>query len=310
MGRIKKLDRYFLEEKCPFSQKRKVKTKNLKIVAGSVLGLAIGFVLFFGEGAEYASSPAEVALKADEVPSQSLTQKSSDGSISIGGGWNSAGSLGSGLTIGGRSGFQGSARQYGASQIVRGNEHAGFGLPMGSTLSARLMNTLISSDSAQPVIAQVAEDGVWRNSVLIPVGTKAIGTASFDDSARRLQIRFHTFVYPEGDQHSVSALALLQNGSSGIPGDYHSGATQKELGRFLGNFVGGLADGMKERQVAGQAGMAFEPGSLRNGILNGITVSGLDQAKAFSEGMQNTQPYLEVNGGTPFLLYFEKEYSP
>ena len=99
-------------------------------------------------------------------------------------------------------------------------------------------------------------------------------------------------------------------GSSGLPGDYHSGTAQKNIGRFLGNFVGGLADGMKDRQAGGQSGIAVEPGSLKNGILNGVTVSSLDQAKAYSEGMQNVRPYLEVPGGSIFVLYLEKEYAP
>jgi hypothetical protein len=305
------VDKYFLEERCPYSQKRKLKSKNLKIVFGTLLGAALLFVLIFGSQAEQAVEKSEtVSVKSADVPTPGgLSGGSTDGGISVGGSFG-AGSIGIGLG-GGMSAAATSPRQYGASQIVRGGEGGnGFGLPMGSTITARLINTLLSSDSAQPVIAEVVEDAVWRNSVLIPTGARAVGTASFDDAAKRLQLRFTTFIYPDGSQHPVQAMALLENGSSGIPGDYHSGATQKEVGRFLGNFVGGLTDGMKERQVGGQGGMAFEPGSLKNGILNGITVSGLDQAKSFSEGMQNVRPYLEVAGGTAFLLYFEKEYSP
>jgi hypothetical protein len=181
---------------------------------------------------------------------------------------------------------------------------------MGSTLRVRLLNTLLSSDANQPVMAEVLEDAVWKNSVLIPAGARAIGTASFDDAAKRLQLRFNTFVYPEGDQHAVSAVALMSDGSSGLPGDYHSGEGQKQIGRFLGDFVVGLAEGLKDRQAGGQSGIAFEPGSLKNGILNGVTVSSLDQAKSYSAGIQNVRPYLEVPGGSVFVLYFEKEYTP
>jgi len=315
-GRAKQIDKYFLEERSPYSQRRKVKTKRLKIIASTLIGGFILFVLFFGEGAERSTDKTEsVALKASDVPQPGYrAPKATEGGINVGGGWGSGAGASGGLSLGGGNyGRAASPRQYGSSQIVRGGAEGasnGFGLPMGSTIAARLLNTLLSSDSAQPVIAEVVEDGVWRNSVLVPTGARAMGTASYDDASKRLQIRFHTFVYPDGDQHPVQALALLQNGSSGIPGDYHSGATQKEVGRFLGNFVGGLADGMKERQVAGQSGMAFEPGSIKNGILNGLAMSSVDQAKSFSEGMQNVKPYLEVQGGAPFLLYLEKEYSP
>jgi len=309
------MDRYFLEERCPYSQKRAFKSKNLKVFFAALLGVTVLFVLLLGSGAEKAAEKAEaISVTSGDVPTQAASlARSNDGGISVGGsGWNvgetGMSAIGRGSSLGGSSA---SPRQFGASQIVRGGEGGnGFGLPMGSTVTARLLNTLLSSDSAQPVIAEIVEDAVWRNSVLIPAGTRAVGTASFDDAAKRLQLRFHTFIYPDGDQHPVQAMALLNNGSSGIPGDYHSGAAKKEAGRFMGNFVGGMAEGMKEREVAGQGGMAFEPGSLKNGILNGITVSSLDQAKSFSEGMQNVRPYLEVSGGTAFLLYLEKEYSP
>lgn len=314
--RAKAIDQYFLTEKCPFSQKRQLKTRNIKIAAGLVLTAAIAFILFAGGSAEREWKQSEAATaKAEDITNHghsSAQSQGSEGSVGMGGGWGStqsaphsygAHAAGSGV----------SNRQYTSSQIVRGSGDgagSGFGLPMGSTVSVRLLNTLLSSDSGQPVMAEVLQDAAWRNSVLIPAGARVMGTATFDDASKRLQIRFHTFVYPSGDQHPVSALALLSDGSSGLPGDFHSGTAKKEIGRFLGDFIGGLADGMKDRQAGGQSGIAFEPGSLKNGILNGVTVSSLDQAKSFSEGMQHVHPYLEVPGGSVFVLYFEKEYAP
>lgn len=316
LRRASQIDQYFLNEKCPFSQKRTLKTKNLKIIAAVVLVAAVGFILFAGGNAEREWNKAESAASTGEPSKRTASQvQEPDGSIAMGGqsqtGWGKG--TGSIAAAYARSGGNANQRQYGSSQIVRsadGGAGLGLGLPMGSTVPVRLLNTLLSTDAKQPVMAEVLEDASWRNSVLIPMGAKAIGTASFDDTAKRLQIRFNTFVYPEGDQHPVSALALLSDGSSGLPGDYHSGTTQKQIGRFLGDFIGGLADGMKERQAGGQSGIAFEPGSLRNGVLNGITVSSLDQAKSFSEDMQNVKPFLEVPGGSTFFLYLEKEYSP
>jgi len=51
-------------------------------------------------------------------------------------------------------------------------------MPLGSTFRVQLENTILSSDSNQPVIAQVMEDTFWRNSVLIPEGARAIGSAT------------------------------------------------------------------------------------------------------------------------------------
>lgn len=302
-----KLDQYFLAEECPYTKKRKLKTKNLKTISiVVVVGLVLG-VLLFGESSDPQGSANGVVTS--EVAS-SAPAKSTEGSIQMGAGSVQVGQFGGGSL---RSGGPRVQRQYSASQLVQssGNSMNGFSLPMGSTFPAVIVNTLLSSDAAQPVIAQINESVFWKNSVFIPEGTRAIGNATFDDTARRLQIRFHTFVYPGGDQHAISALALLPNGSSGIPGDYHSGEFVRQTGRFAGTFIGGLADGMKDKQASGgMMGGSFEPGSLKNGILNGISLSAIDQSKRLAEEAQETKGYLEVPGGTEFLLYLEKEYHP
>jgi hypothetical protein len=91
-------------------------------------------------------------------------------------------------------------------------------------------------------------------------------------------------------------------------GNYHSGNVTQQVGRFGGNFVGGIAAGMKERQ-AGRFSGPLEPGSLKNGILNGISEAASDQAQIYSQQMQNTRAYLEVPGGAPFLLFLEREFT-
>lgn len=294
------IDQYFLNEECPYSHKKKLNTKNIKLAAAGLVLCLIGSVLFFGGKAEKAK--VEEPLKSESVRQQ--TEQTSQGSIALG-------SYATQPAIQKAAGV--SNRQYGASQIVRRSNGSSGGefLPMGSTVKVRLQNTVLSSDNASPVIAEVTEDVYWKNTSIIPQGTKAIGQASLDDTTKRLQVRFHTLVYPEGDQHSVSALAMLGDGSSGIPGDYHSGTFQKRAGQFVGDFVGGLAEGMKEKQVgSGRNGTVYEPGSLKNGLLNGLSLSAFDQAKAYSDDMKGVRAYLEVPGGTECLIYFEKEYSP
>ncbi len=307
-----KLDQYFLAEECPYTHKRKLKFKNIKVLSAVIVGGLVIGILFFGGSAEKQLANVPVVGGADSNQS-SGENKSTDGSIQVGSASTGvqAGQF-SGGSMGSRSGAGRVQRQYTASQLVRnsGNALGGFALPMGTTFPALLVNTLLSSDSAQPVIAQINDAVFWKNNVFIPEGTRAIGNASFDDTARRLQIRFHTLVYPGGDQHAISALALLADGSSGIPGDYHSGEFLKQTGRFAGNFVGGLADGLKDKQPAGAYGGTFEPGSLKNGILNGITLSALDQSKRIADEAQETKAYLEVSGGTVFVVYLEKEYQP
>ncbi len=306
------IDQYFFTETCPYTQKRKLKTKNVKTASIVIIvGLILG-VLFFGENAENTSINVSRSdqhhLYIATTPAQST-----EGSIQMG---SSLVDLKAGSFEGANTGFRvGSTRlqrQYTSSQLVKNGTHSigGLTLPMGTTFPAQIINTLLSSDPAQPVIAQINDSVFWRNSEFIPAGTQALGNASFNETSQRMQVRFHTLVYPSGDQHAISGLALLADGSSGIPGEYHSGELLKQTGRFAGNFVGGLADGIKDKQQAGWPGGSINVGSLKNGVLNGLTLSAMDQAKRLSEEAQQTKAYLEVSSGVVFYIYLEKEYQP
>ena len=105
-------------------------------------------------------------------------------------------------------------------------------------------------------------------------------------------------------------MGLMADGSAGLSGDYHSGEGKRQVGRFLGNFIGGLADGMKERSASGQSGISYEPGSIKNGVLNGITLSGADQAKSYSEDLSQSKPSMNLSSGHSFVIFLEKEYLP
>ncbi len=290
------IDKYFLEEMCPFTQRRKVKWKSVKLVGFGTLALGIFALLAFSPSAQKNEVAEAHQSSGSNTKSESTTQQSRGGDDPFSSGRGSY------------SGSKGS-RQYSASQVVkRGEGNGGDKLPMGSTIPAKLTNTVLSSDSNSPVIAEIADEIYWKNGIMIPSGTKAIGQGALDDTTERLQVRFHTLVFPEGDQHSLSALALLGDGSSGLAGDFHSRTFPKQAGRFFGTFVGGLAQGLKDKDSRGQAGIVFEPGSLKNGLLNGVATSSLDQANYLAQDTERLKPYLEVPGGTTFLLYLEHNY--
>ena len=288
------VDSYFLKEACPYSGKRELNRKHLLTVAGSLLCLGIGAILFFGNAVEKKSASAETdrTRKDDSSRDGSIDGNQSDGAIASA----------NRVQI---------PRNYGASQLVRrGDGRTSMdGIPMGSLVPLKLLNKVLSSDNDAPVLAIVTEDVLSKNTVLIPEGTKAIGQASLDDTTRRLKMRFNTLVFPEGDQHSISGLGVLQDGSSGLEGDYHSGDFSKQAGRFIGDFVGGLADGMKDVTTQGQVGIPFQPGGIKNGLLNGISNASSDQAKTYGDQMKNVRPYLEVPAGVFFYLFLDKEFS-
>jgi len=303
MFRKVRLDEYFLKESCPYSKKKILNRTRVYAVGICVAVTVLALILFFGGKAE------RRAAQTNEEMARAVKNMGGNASRPSPGqpeaqGLDSFPSRNSALR-------GGSSRSYSASQIVK--KGAGSvsvdGLPMGSTFAVKLVNTVLSSDNEAPVIAEVTDDVMPKDSLVIPRGTRAIGQASFDETAQRLKVRFHTLVYPEGDQHSLSALGLLPDGSSGLLGDYHSGAFKKQAGRFIGDFVSGLASGMIQQNEA-PLGMPYNPGSLKNGLLNGVANSASDQARQYSDDMATTHGYLEVPSGSVFLIYLEKEYSP
>lgn len=313
------MDRYFLEERNPYSKRRPIKTKNLAAALGVLLVLFILGVIFFASDEEKrraSTIPNFAAVPAESIAVSPINQSLSVGQDSQGGRAESdrkrsadassyryrPGSVGAGRSLVNRS----------ADQVIRrgAGSDPGASVPLGTTIPMRLLNAVLSTDTSSPVLAEVTEDVMGHGAISIPSGTRAIGSAQYDESSQRIQIRFHAFVYPDGDQHAVQALALMPDGSSGLQGEYHSGEGTRNAGRLLGHFVSGMADGMKERRAAGQFGATYEPGSLRNGVLNGLTLSAQDEAKSLTERLTASKASMTLAPDQPFLLFFEREYTP
>jgi type IV secretory pathway VirB10-like protein len=96
-------------------------------------------------------------------------------------------------------------------------------LPTGFTFAARLENAIFSFNVESPVIATVDREVEYLKKIVIPVGTKVIGTVSIQQDHDRVLINFHTLVFPEtGDEIKFSGLALSLDGSAGIKGKVES----------------------------------------------------------------------------------------
>ncbi len=306
---MKNLEQYFFCKQSPFSAKKTLNTKAIKIVASIILFCGIVVLLLTGPEPSSTDQSLEVSSKmqqlAVETPaSQIKITPMSDPYLP------------SGYSAANRDGTRTGPkveRQYTSAQFVApASQHFlnHGGLPMASTISVRLVNSVISTDSVSPVIALTTSDALDNeSSTVIPAGTQVVGQASFDDLTRRLQIRFHSVVFEDGKQRGISGIALLDDGSAGLTGEYHSSSVFQQAGRFLSTFIGGMADGMKDKE-ASASGQVIEKGSVKNGLLNGAADAASDQARQTSQEMERIRPFLEVKKGTEFLLYLEKEFVP
>ncbi len=304
--RNNKIAVYFTEESCPYTQKRTLNKKRVITLASALVVGFILYVLFCAKDPEslipfFDTKQAVTHSKVVEEPSKNSSAYVTgfyDGSPSN---YNSGG-------IGVPS------RQRSANQVILrngGSGDVGSRLPMGFGIPIKLVNAVHSSDSASPVIGEVRDDvfSVDGETLVIPASTRVLGSAAFNAQDRRLQMRFHTFVYPDGNQVSLQGLAMMIDGTAGLIGDYHSNATKRQVGKFLGTFVGGFAEGMKEKTASGTSGTPYEVGSLKNGVLNGVARSAEDQTKTISEDLSESKPYMTLTAGQNFVLYLEKEFS-
>ncbi len=207
-----------------------------------------------------------------------------------------------------------SGRSRNANQVIRrgmnGNDPGAL-VPMGSVIRARLMNSVLSTNTVSPVVALTLQEAQSQDGLSIPQGTKVLGSATYDDQSKRIQIQFQNLIYEDGSQHALQAMAVMPDGSAGLSGEYHSGEGKRQLGQFFGNFIGGLADGMKDRSSSGGFyGGSIEPGSIKNGLLNGVSISASDEAKTIANEMGSEKPSMSIQAGFQFQLFLQKEYVP
>ena len=303
MSAKKRLGAYFLHVYAPFTQKKTVIVKAVLWVSFvGVLG-CVAYILFAGGAAEKSESAAKSGKSSAAGNDSQAGSKKNDGAPKPQGADY--------ISLHPQAGY-GGTRNYAASQIVKAESGFGrVGLPMASLIAAQLIGKVVTSDSATPTIAVIPQDVSWEDDVLIPEGSKALGQTTFDESTQRVQVRFHGVVFPDGTSHSISGLALSADGSAGLSGEYHSGTIGQQVGKFLSMFIGGLSDGMKDRQPSqGPGAPPYEPGSLRNGALNGLAVTSSEFAKSKSQELERSKPFMELPSGMGFVIYLDKEFVP
>jgi len=91
-------------------------------------------------------------------------------------------------------------------------------VPTGFSFPARLDNAVWSYNTETPAVAVVERPISFLNRVVIPAGTRVIGTVAIQKSHDRVLVGFHTVVFPEGDEVKLSAMALSLDGSAGLRG--------------------------------------------------------------------------------------------
>ncbi len=112
-------------------------------------------------------------------------------------------------------------------------------LPTGFTFPVRLENAVYSYNAETPAIAVVERDVVYLRRVIVPAGTRAIGTVAVQKSHDRVLVNFHTLVFETGDEVKFSGMALALDGSAGLKGKVETHKDAAVANTVLRSFVNG-----------------------------------------------------------------------
>jgi type IV secretory pathway VirB10-like protein len=112
---------------------------------------------------------------------------------------------------------------------------ANYFLPTGFTFPVRLENAVYSYNVETPALAVVERDVVYLRRVVIPAGTRAIGTVAVLKSHDRVLVNFHTLVFETGDEVKFTGMALALDGSAGLKGkvETHKAVANTVLRSFV-----------------------------------------------------------------------------
>lgn len=197
-------------------------------------------------------------------------------------------------------------RDYSSPQVL---SNSGNVIPPGTLLKTKLVNKVISGKRSNPVIAVITEDYIHLGTTAIPRGTKLLGQSQHDEESRRIQVSFHTAVFPDQSSFSFSGLALDLNdqGSAGLNGNYKSKQATRLSGTLLSEFISGFAEGMQEKET-NMFGTTSQKGSVRNAILKGTSTTAIEQSRRYSEKLRETKGVITIPSGYEFIVYLEREF--
>lgn len=171
-------------------------------------------------------------------------------------------------------------------------------IPPGSMLKA----VLITGASDGPVKAEVSEALIIQGETLIPAGTTLIGAGGSTED--RLMIRFNQVVFKDGSFESIQGYAAdIDDKTIGLKGSKVSKYALKYATAIGLNFVGGMAEGLKEKEVVNQ--QVVNSPSAKNALLSGTNKATIEMASETMTDIRNSAPVIQIKSGQEILVFFE-----
>ena len=171
-------------------------------------------------------------------------------------------------------------------------------IPPGSVVQA----TLASGASNGPVKAVVKEALRIGGETLVPEGATLFGVGQSTEG--RLFVRFTNLILKDGSFSAIQAQAADRDDQTvGLKGS-RIGSYAMKYGAAIGlHFVGGLAEGLQEREVVNQ--QVVKKTDAKNALLNGASRATIEMAQETMNGIRNDKPIIQIESGREILVMFD-----
>lgn len=171
-------------------------------------------------------------------------------------------------------------------------------IPPGSMIKA----ILITGASNGPVRAEVTQDLRVQGERFIPAGATLLGVGQ--STEERLMIRFNQVVYKDGSFENVQAQAAdKEDQTVGLKGSRVGRYAMKYATAIGLNFVGGMAEGLQDREIVGQQ-VVTKP-DAKNALLNGTSKATYEMANETMTDLKNSAPVIQIPAGQEILVMFD-----
>lgn len=149
---------------------------------------------------------------------------------------------------------------------------------------------------------RLKKDLTFNGTLYLQENTLLMGKAQSQGS--RLHIQFNKAITQEGAVISIEAIGLDPDDQiAGIKGSLLGYYGYKLAGAAGLNFVSGVAEGLKQKQVVN--GVAVAQNTTKNALLNGSSQAALSMASETMGNLKNRKPQVEVEKDSKLLVLFK-----
>jgi hypothetical protein len=297
------------KEQKPFTNKREVNWKFLsKLGIASVLFVILAVIFTppkepIQEVFHENTQAGGVITSTENNPTEQTTEQFQKGNVNLQTVPTSLDHLyapsGGGLSQNGSGGKERNATMI----LSRSGNDAKNQLSAGTRIFVKLVDKIIVSTQAMPLVGIVMKDVTHDNELAIPQGAKIQGSVTFDDSLERATINLTSIIFPDGRERQISAVAIGEDEQLGVEGNIKSNAFQNAAGLALTRFVGAYAQGSMS---SGQLGE--QSGGNKNGIKNAISATAEDRANAYADDMKKAKKWIELTNRTQFTAVLNQSF--